>query len=98
VTADPSKLTSQRGRDAVFTLTVTSKGEPFTDPVSFGCSNWSPFAPGVCRFDPPAVIPGERGATTRMIVPVSTPTGYNGIVYAKSGAIQHSINVQLIVP
>jgi hypothetical protein len=98
LTADPVRLTSPRGQDAVFTLSVTSKDGIFSEPVTFGCTNWTPFAPGACRFDPPTVLPGERGAVTHLTVSPSSPTTYSGLLYARSANAQHTVSVQLVVP
>jgi hypothetical protein len=87
-----------RGHAVNFTVDLTSLGGVFGNSVALSCSGLPSHS--TCAFSPAKVTPGSRGGSSVMTVDTqsSTPLGtYTVVITGKSGALSHSVQVQLTV-
>ncbi len=68
VSLSPSSVTLKAGQTSSHLVTVTPQGGPYNTPVTLSCASGNLPPQTSCSFDPPTVVPGVGGATSRMTV------------------------------
>lgn len=103
LSATPSSVTVNAGKQAFYTVTATEVGGSFNDRIGFSC----PYLPtgANCEFSPPHVVPGSGSASSEMTIETSkqnndgaTPSGtYTITILGISGSLTHRTTVTLVV-
>ena len=68
VSLSPSSVTLKAGQTSSHLVTVTPQGGPYNTPVTLTCASGNLPPQTSCSFDPPTVVPGVGGATSRLTV------------------------------
>ena len=98
INASPTNPSVAKGNSVSVTVTVSSVGGAFGNPVVLSCSGLP--AQSACSFSPANPTPGNSAVTSVMTVTTrgSTPTGTFAVtITGASGPLQHSRQVMLTV-
>ncbi len=68
VSLSPSSVTLTAGQTSSHLVTVTPQGGPYNTPVTLTCASGNLPPQTSCSFDPPTVVPGVSGATSRLTI------------------------------
>jgi hypothetical protein len=68
VTVSPPAVTIAAGQTSSHVVTVSPQNGPYNTPVTLSCASGNLPPQTTCTFDPPTVVPGSAGATSRLTV------------------------------
>jgi hypothetical protein len=80
VAVSPPAVTLAAGQTSSHVVTIAPQGGPYNTPVTLSCASGNLPPQTTCAFDPPTVVPGTVGATSRLTVStlassLAPPTG-----------------------